>query len=222
MVWHRFITCFCTLIGVIQAHAAVITGEVSDQTGQPLADAVVVATPIPGLPSLMPKPPLSVVLDQRNREFTPHVLVVPSGTEVNFPNHDNIRHHVYSFSAAKRFEIKLYKDVPPNPIRFDMPGVAVLGCNIHDWMVGYVYVTDSPYFTKTDNAGRWSLELPSASYSFTFWHPHLAQTENLISQSFTPVEAQANNLHQTLTIKTRIRNGKPPASLQEEGYKGEP
>ena len=220
--WLWFTTRLWIMAFAVYAQAATVVGEVKDQAGRPLPDAVIVATPTLGLPVSPSAAPGSVVLDQHNREFIPHVLVIQSGTEVSFPNHDNTRHHVYSFSAAKRFEIKLYKNLPPNPIRFDMPGIAVLGCNIHDWMLGYVYVTDSPYFTKTDSAGRWSLELPSAAYTFSFWHPDMVQTQLLISQPLTLSPQQTSSLQQSLTIKSQVRTGKPPASLQDEGYKGEP
>jgi plastocyanin len=219
---HGIKTWLCLLIFAAKLSAATIVGEVTDQSGRPLADAVIVATPTLGLPAKPAIAAASVALDQHNREFIPHVLVIPAGTEVNFPNHDHTRHHVYSFSPAKRFEIKLYKNMPPNPIRFDMPGIAVLGCNIHDWMLGYVYVTDSPYFTKTDSAGHWSLELPAAAYTFSFWHPALAQTELQVSQPMTLSAQQTGSMRQALTIKSQVRSGKPPASLQDEGYNGEP
>ncbi len=220
--WTWFDTFLALAVFAVHAQAATVVGEVKDQAGRPLADTVIVATPTLGLPPSPAAASTSVVLDQHNREFIPHVLVIRSGTEVSFPNHDNTRHHVYSFSPAKRFEIKLYKNMPPNPIRFDMPGVAVLGCNIHDWMLGYVYVTDSPYFTKSDNAGRWSLELPPAAYTISFWHPDMVQTELQISQPLTLTAQQTSVLQQSLTIKSQVRSGKPPASLQDEGYKGEP
>ena len=89
------------------------------------------------------------VVDQVDKEFTPKVNAILVGTSVIFPNHDNVRHQVYSFSPAKRFELPLYAGVPAQPVVFDTPGVVVLGCNIHDWMVGYVYVSESPYFAKT-------------------------------------------------------------------------
>ena len=222
--WIGLYALLCGLIAGFSSgiRAETVSGEVNDQKGLPLADVVVVATPTSGLPVSSAAASASVLLDQRNREFVPHVLVIHSGTEVSFPNHDNTRHHVYSFSAAKRFEIKLYKNMPPNPIRFDMPGIAVLGCNIHDWMLGYVYVTDSPYFTKSESAGRWSLELPPGAYTISFWHPNLAQTELLISQPLTLTAGKTSTLQQSLTIKNQVRSGKPPASLQEEEYKGDP
>ncbi|MDD4915902.1 MAG: methylamine utilization protein [Methylococcales bacterium] len=210
----------CLLFFTLAAQAAALVGEVTDQSGQPLADAVVAAFPVRGLPS--PASPATAVLDQRNREFIPHVLVVRTGTEVSFPNHDHIRHHVYSFSPAKRFEIKLYQGTPPDPVRFDTAGVAALGCNIHDWMLAYILVTDSPYFTLTDSQGRWRLELPDDAYRLSLWHPDMEQDDMPSFGPLTPATTPDSVLHYRLAVKRKLRNGKPPDSLQIEGYKGEP
>lgn len=210
------------LLFATNAHSAMVEGEVTDQTGQPVSNAVVVAIPTQGMLPNSQDSPQAAVLDQRNREFVPHVLVVRSGAEISFPNHDKIRHHVYSFSSAKRFEIKLYKDMPPNPIRFDTPGVAVLGCNIHDWMISYVYVSGSPYFTQTDASGRWALEVPVNSYKISIWHPNITPDELSLTETIIPAEHQTTILNRAISLKNSFRTGKPPASLQEEGYKGEP
>ena len=98
------------------------------------------------------------------------MLAVHTGTAVSFPNSDNIRHHVYSFSPAKRFELRLYQ-ARRRPVVFDKPGVVVLGCNIHDWMLGYVYITDDPFFAVSDDAGRLALDLPPGRYTASLWHP---------------------------------------------------
>lgn len=115
--------------------------------------------------------PRSAIVDQVNKEFVPFVVPVQAGAAVTFPNRDNIRHHVYSFSAAKAFDLKLYSGVAANPVVFDRPGPVALGCNIHDWMVAYVYVVDSPWFAKTDKAGGASLDLPDGEYDVKVWHP---------------------------------------------------
>jgi hypothetical protein len=112
-------------------------------------------------------------MDQRNKEFVPHVLAVHSNTNVTFPNSDNIRHQVYSFSPTKRFELKLYEGIPAAQV-FDKPGVVVLGCNIHDWMLGYIYVTDDPWFAVSDAKGQIAFELPAGHYKVTLWHPQNA------------------------------------------------
>ena len=126
-------------IGVARAQPAGIAASVSDEAGRPVEDAVVVAVPTDGGVRVPPRPREGIV-DQVDQEFTPKVTAVLVGTPIRFPNHDNVRHQVYSFSPAKRFELPLYAGVPARPVVFDKPGVVVLGCNIHDWMVGYVYV----------------------------------------------------------------------------------
>lgn len=115
------------------------------------------------------------IMDQQNKQFAPYVLAVPSGGKVAFPNSDSIKHHVYSFSAAKPFELKLYQGVSHQPLVFDKPGVVELGCNIHDWMLGYILVADSSVIGKTDAQGRISLELPDVTGTLYIWHPRFKQ-----------------------------------------------
>jgi plastocyanin len=152
-----------------QAAATPFTAQVLDQQGQPVADAVLTLQGPPG------KSPISTKadMDQRNKEFVPHVLAVHSNTNVTFPNSDNIRHQVYSFSPTKRFELKLYEGIPAAQV-FDKPGVVVLGCNIHDWMLGYIYVTDDPWFAVSDVKGQITFDLPVGHYNVTLWHPQNA------------------------------------------------
>lgn len=144
--------------------------------GSPVADAVVTLQGPPGSSSAV----LKANMDQRGQRFAPHVLAVHTGTQVRFPNSDNIRHQVYSFSAAKRFELRLYEGTPAEPLLFDKPGVVVLGCNIHDWMLGYIYVTDDPLFAVSDAQGQVHLEqLAPGDYHATLWHPQLADMQPL-------------------------------------------
>ena len=109
-------------------------------------------------------------MTQRGRRFIPQVLVVQTGTAVSFPNLDTVRHHVYSFSLAKTFEIKLYAGTPAAPIVFDKAGTAVLGCNIHDKMLGYIHVVDTPYFAVTDESGTAQLDVPAGEHQLQLWH----------------------------------------------------
>ena len=153
-------------------HAASLQAELLDSQGQPLANAVLSLRSSAGAPTA----PASAIMDQRSQQFAPNVLAVRSGTSVTFPNSDNIRHHVYSFSLAKRFELRLYQGTPSEPVIFDKPGVVVLGCNIHDWMLGYVYVTDDPWFAVSDEQGRLRIDqLPAGTYSASLWHPQAPQ-----------------------------------------------
>jgi plastocyanin len=146
---------FASFASMTWAQNATLVATVVDARGGPVADAVIVAAPAAGARVAARA---RDEVDQVDKEFTPRVTVVAVGTAVTFPNNDNVRHHVYSFSPAKRFELPLYAGVPAQPVVFDKPGVVVLGCNIHDWMVGYVYVSESPYFAKTDASGRVRLD----------------------------------------------------------------
>ncbi len=114
------------------------------------------------------------LMDQINREFVPFVLPIQKHQWVLFPNNDTVRHHVYSFSKPKRFEIKLYAGVPSEPVQFDKTGIVVLGCNIHDAMLAYIYITESPAFTRTNDQGVASLAMEGITpESVTVWHPFL-------------------------------------------------
>src|ERR1700687_2907153 len=163
--------------GLARAQTAEIAASVIDQQGRPVADAVLVAVPVDGN-MRSPQRPRDGSIDQVDKEFFPRVTIVPVGASVTFPNHDDVRHQVYSFSPAKRFELPLYAGVPAQPVVFDKPGVVVLGCNIHDWMVGYVYVSESPYFAKTNAEGKAVLaDVPPRGYVVRVWHPDLAVAE---------------------------------------------
>ncbi|CAI2795385.1 MULTISPECIES: methylamine utilization protein [Pseudomonas] len=158
------------------ASAATLEVAAYQADGRPVADAVVTLRG----PADAPQGVLKADMDQRGQRFAPHVLAVHTGTQVRFPNSDNIRHQVYSFSAAKRFELRLYEGTPTDPLLFDKPGVVVLGCNIHDWMLGYIYVTDDPRFGVSNAQGRVHLEqLPAGDYHLTLWHPQLAGMQPL-------------------------------------------
>jgi len=112
-------------------------------------------------------------LDQRDNQFTPQVLPITAGTRVRFPNSDRVRHHVYSFSPIKRFELPLYSGSPATPVQFDQAGVATLGCNIHDWMIAHVVVLDTPWFGKTGADGQTRIEAPAGDYRLRVWHQRL-------------------------------------------------
>ncbi|MCB1914823.1 MAG: hypothetical protein KDG52_03775 [Rhodocyclaceae bacterium] len=175
------------LLAAFTASAGELRALVRDADGKPLADAVIVAVAdAPGQRAGRPAAPGTdtIIIDQVNKEFIPYVLPVEVGTSVSFPNRDNIRHHVYSFSDAKRFELPLYIGDPAAPVLFDKPGTVILGCNIHDWMIAYVYVANSPYYAKTDASGTATLtRLPSGHYRVRVWHPRLAGGEDETTES---------------------------------------
>ena len=201
-----------------RAQSTEIAARVLDAQGHGVADAVVVAVPSDG-DIRLPSRPREGVIDQVNKEFTPQVTAILVGTSVTFPNNDNVRHQVYSFSLAKRFELPLYAGVPAQPIVFDKPGVVVLGCNIHDWMVGYVYVSESPYFAKTDAEGRALIaELPPREYLVRVWHPRLDGTEEATAKRIDASGAKHVDLELKLPLKPEGRIRRAPTSERGGRY----
>ncbi len=151
--------------------------------GQPVRDAVVTFYPQGGAPVRQEGP---YRMAQQDLQFDPFVLVVPLGATVAFPNRDTVRHQVYSFSPAKSFELKLYGRDETRAVRFDRLGVIALGCNIHDSMVGFIKVVDTPYAAKTDAQGLATLHgLPAGAGVLKVWHPYLKAPGNELSTSLT-------------------------------------
>lgn len=163
------------LLAVVCAPAVAATLDVGvvDEQGHALARAVVFAVPsVPVTAAATPRVEASAAMDQQDNTFVPHILVVQKGESVVFPNHDTVSHHVYSFSPAKTFELGLYKGNTHAPVLFEQPGLVVLGCNIHDGMLGYILVVDTPYFATTDERGSARLDgLPEGSYTVHLWTP---------------------------------------------------
>lgn len=150
---------------------------VSQASGQPVPDAIVIAESAPA-------DPVESEIVQKDRAFHPGLLVVPRGSVVHFPNRDNTQHHVYSFSPAKTFDIELYADQPEAPITFDQAGVVELGCNIHDHMQGFVIVTDQASWGRSDEQGQVTLDLAKpAPVALRIWHQRLADNTRMLSRS---------------------------------------
>lgn len=174
------------------AAAAPVEVTVTDAAGRPLADAVVFVESAAARAAARPLAGIDIV--QARKAFDPMVTVVTVGTAVGFPNRDTVRHHVYSFSPAKRFELKLYVGTPAAPVVFDQPGIAVLGCNIHDNMTAWVVIVESPWFGRTDAQGRVRLpEVPAGRHELRGWHVDMpvgapASSQPLVVEA-TPVRA---------------------------------
>ena len=157
------------------AQAASLTVTVTDLAGKPLVDAVALLDPAAGKVAV--KPGADVEISQAKRTFIPRVTLITTGTKVTFPNFDTVRHHVYSFSPIKTFELKLYAGVPNLPITFDKPGFAVLGCNIHDSMAAWVVVADTPWNARSAATGLAHIEnIPPGAYRLRVWHAGLPLT----------------------------------------------
>jgi plastocyanin len=185
--------------------AADLTVMVKSPQGRPVADAVVTAYPNGAYDKSRIRFAWPYKVSQHNMMFDPFVLIVPIGAEVAFPNLDSVRHHVYSFSPAKTFELKLYGQDQTRTVRFDKAGVVALGCNIHDQMSAFIVVVDTPFAAKTDARGVAVLRgLTGDQARVQVWHPYAKVKGNMVSQS-TPLAA--GQLAVTLDTRPAPKHG---------------
>jgi plastocyanin len=185
---------------------AVIAGSLelrlTDAKGQAVEDAVVTAHPASGIPKDPISFPWGTTMVQQNIAFAPHVLIVPVGATVRFPNRDKVRHHIYSFSRPAKFEMKLFGKDETRSYTFSTEGAVALGCNIHDSMSGFIKVVDTPFAAKSNHAGAARLAgLPAGFARITIWHPKLRGKDNEMTVS-VPVTA-SGNVSRTLTLALR-------------------
>ena len=182
-------------IGAMAASPASVRIQLVDQRGLPVRDAVVDLTPDGGWSGPVSIPGRAAMA-QKNLQFVPGTLVVAKGDNVAFPNLDRVRHHVYSFSKAAKFEIELYGREQTRSQRFPVAGAVSLGCNIHDGMRGYIKVVDTPFAGKTDHNGFVTLDgIPTGGAMISAWHPRMKSSDNTSFKAMTIVGgAQARRL----------------------------
>lgn len=164
--------------------AGTLDVTVRDAAGKPVRDAVVTVASAAGTPAGPPRFAWPARVTQQDIQFDPYVLIVPVGAAVAFPNKDKVRHHVYSFSKAKKFELKLYGREESRTVTFDKAGPVALGCNIHDGMTAFIKVVDTPWAAKTDAAGRALLaDLPAGPAKVIVWHPYARVKGNQVAMT---------------------------------------
>jgi len=189
----------CLLPASLLADELTVRVLLADGTS-PVADAVVYIND-----GSKPSPVRSEV-SQKNRMFHPHVLILPAGSSVDFPNRDNTQHHVYSFSPAKTFNLELYADKPEAPVVFDQPGIVELGCNIHDPMQAFIVVADTRAIGQTNEQGEVTLALDfgdaqaPVSLSLNIWHPRLPDNTRPLVRKIDAANI-ANNVIETISIE---------------------
>ena len=155
-----------------QACAAGLTVTVTDKAGQASSGAAVLLEPASGRAAVKPLPQVEV--SQSKRQFNPRVTIITVGTAVSFPNFDTVRHHVFSDSPTKKFDIKLYAGTPAKPVSFDKAGTVDLGCNIHDTMAAWIVVSDTPWYGVSGNDGTVTIDnVPAGNYKLRVWHPNM-------------------------------------------------
>ena len=172
-------------------NATSLSVRVTDASGRPIRDAVVTFYPN-GAAARPPRSGGRFTVSQKDLQFHPFLTIVPAGSTVSFPNLDPTKHHVYSFSAPKRFELKLFARDQSRSITFDKGGVVALGCNIHDAMSAFIVVTDSAWTERTNGQGvALFADVPRAAGKLTAWHPYLRAPGGLVQQAVTPAQRSA-------------------------------
>ncbi|MGB8839930.1 MAG: hypothetical protein WCC64_02565 [Aliidongia sp.] len=195
--------------GTNRAGAGELTAQISDDDGRPVADAVVAMTPVD--PTLLAMAPQSLwaplrtgEVDQRDETFFPYVEIIARGGQVVFRNSDEPQHHVYSFSPVKAFEFVLRPGAASIPVVFDKPGVAAIGCNIHDQMIAYIYVTETPWIAITDRQGQAHItDLPPGTFTAQVWHPAQRSGKVGSGQAVTISDAPASLAVTVALLPTR-------------------
>jgi len=200
--FHRLLPLFLAISAPLWAAGGTLTVTAKDSKGAPVADAVVALVPLDA-----PAPPVSAEpreIVQQQQEFSRYVTVVQTGSLVQFPNRDTVQHHVYSLSKPKKFEFPLYNPGQAESVAFDVSGMVTLGCNIHDWMVAYLYVVPTPYFAQTGAPGEAAVTAPAGRYRLEVLHPRLGAA---VTAELTLAEGVAVERAFTLTLKPdrRIR-----------------
>ena len=188
----RKILCLAAALGLAAPlQAAQLNVRVVDASGRAVRDAVVTLYPS-GAAARAPRGGGHFVVSQQNIQFHPFLTIVPVGADVSFPNFDNTKHHVYSFSPAKRFELKLFAKDQSRTVHFDKPGVIALGCNIHDQMSAFIVVTDSAWTARTNAQGMAAFgDAPNAPARLTVWHPYLRAPGGMLQQAISPGQRSA-------------------------------
>jgi plastocyanin len=200
MSFPRLIFALFALTLASAAEAADLTVTIRDSNGRPVENAVVIADAA----GRAAPPPARFVINQRDMQFVPYVLVIPVGSTVEFGNLDPYRHHVYSFSPAKKFELKLFGQGETRPVRFDQPGLVSIGCNIHDAMQAFIQVVDTPFARKSDETGRVTLRgVPASVRQVRVYHPLLRSPGN---QMVVTVDASRDA---AVPVTVRLRRPAP-------------
>lgn len=220
----RWSRCLAAALLVAGTAAADVVLRVSEPNGMPAGDVVVALTGDPGPnagsgPAAGNRNGKPVVIDQRDKAFVPAITVIQVGTEIAFPNNDSTSHHVYSFSKPNSFELPLYKGDLHRPVKFESPGIATLGCNIHDFMVGYVVVVDTPWFGQTAADGRLDLAgVPPGQYHVIAWSPRLDRARFQDLGAVTVAAAAGTELAMMLPRPLRGSPFQASRSVVRESY----
>ncbi len=166
-----------------------LTVSVTAAQGKALADMVVFAEPLDG-PAPASQLTAPLLIAQKGKAFAPYISVIQRDAPVRFVNQDGITHHIYSISANNRFSFRIAAGKSQQIIagagEKDELATVAMGCNIHDWMSGYMLVLDTPYYAKTDNQGQVTLTVAQPGrYRLNIWHPQLQTPDHRMRQELS-------------------------------------
>lgn len=207
---YRSIATLLLAVSCVSAHAAEtgVSGRVLGKDGKGIAHAVVFVQSTADAAAARGGPARHASLDQVNKTFVPVVLPIVVGTEVTFPNYDQIHHHVYSFSRTKNFELPLYKGQDAPPVLFDKAGVVKVGCNIHDWMSAVILVLPTAHYAETDDDGRFTLTgLAAGTYALVAWHE---LSRDKLEDTLQQVQVPTNTADISFTLALAPAKARPP------------
>ncbi|MCJ7555580.1 MAG: methylamine utilization protein [Gammaproteobacteria bacterium] len=199
----------CLLGGAVNAAPLQVT--VLDRDNQPVPDVAVYLQPT-GAARSVALPGTTAIMDQIDTRFVPSLLVVQSGTSVEFPNTDTVAHHVYSFSHPNDFKLPLYKGNAHPPVSLESSGIVILGCNVHDNMLGYIVVVDTPLFSKTDKHGTANFDVsPGAVTTVSIWSPRFRDGPEALNKAMEVIND--GNIPVTFKLAKTLR---PPIDQQSD------
>jgi plastocyanin len=185
------------------ASAADVSISIIDQKSSPVSDAYVELIALDGSGRALKQ---KGIIDQVDKEFDPLVSAVPVGTVVSFPNSDNIQHQIYSFSKTKSFELPLFAKNNTQSVQFDQAGIVNMGCNIHDWMLSYLYVYESQWFGAVDKKGDVSfVGIAAGAYTLRVWSPRMKNNRSIVEKEVIVHEAENSTVVQSLKVRKKIR-----------------
>lgn len=207
-----FVTLIFFSLATSSAFGQSVQLRVLDASGEPLPDVVMelLADSLPVRAAVA-----EAQIDQLDKEFVPSITTVVAGSRISFPNSDDILHHVYSFSTAKTFDTPLYGSDANNQYSelFDVPGVVEIGCNIHDWMLAYIYIGESDWMAITDEQGVATLQgIPAGEYRLRVWHARLDAPDNSLEQDLVIAVGQDQQLEMSVDLVRDRRVRRAPSA----------
>jgi len=196
----RFFNFICSMVFLLvlylpgQAMAGKINGTVNVKGLRSPADILVYLVKAPPVQADLSK--TKFIMDQRDLTFNPHILPIPVGASVHFPNNDKVDHNIFSLSQTKKFNLGSYKSGESKTVLFDKPGIVELRCDVHAEMAAYIMVLKNPYFAVTDDQGRFEIpdskqleqngikgikDLPAGNYVLKIWHEKLKTEKKMVT-----------------------------------------